>query len=384
MQVFKAYFKVLNKFKGQLIMYICIFAVIFFSFIIPNINDNAKGQYVETICKFAVYDYDSSAASRELVSYLSGIHDLKEIGADEKETIQDELYARNVDCVLRIKAGFEEALKTGITDEYIETVVISGTNKATLFESDVNKFISYVDTYAGAGETVEQAVKKSEEALNVNVDVTLSDAGDAAVHSSMYYFFSYLGWVLIVMLITGISPILMVFDRKELRDRIFCSSYKFSSLNREMMYGIFVTGLGICAVFTMIGMIYFKGDMLSSKGGLQLLNMCCYMTVALAFAFMISKLAHNLEMLSMMGNIISLGMAFLCGVFVPAEYLGSKVIAVAHFLPTYWYVRATTEIDNIISGINAEIWECMGIELLFAAAIIVVGVVITRTKRTAR
>ena len=39
-------------------------------------------------------------------------------------------------------------------------------------------------------------------------------------------------------------------------------------------------------------------------------------------------------------NTISLGMCFLCEVFVPMELIGDNVKIVAQFLPAYWYETA--------------------------------------------
>ena len=99
--------------------------------------------------------------------------------------------------------------------------------------------------------------------------------------------------------------------------------------------------------------------MFTAAGLGNLLNMVCYMFVAMALAFLASKIVRNEEGFSMIGNIVSLGMAFLSGIFVPMEFLGAGVIKLAHFLPAYWYV---------------------GIEVLFAAAIITIAIVIDRAR----
>ena len=95
MQVFKAYFKVLNEYKKPMIMYIVIFAIVLFVFIIPNLAGKNEG-YIEKSCDFAVFDYDNSKASKGFVNYLSKGNEVVEIAGDEKEIIQDELYYRNM------------------------------------------------------------------------------------------------------------------------------------------------------------------------------------------------------------------------------------------------------------------------------------------------
>lgn len=78
-----------------------------------------------------------------------------------------------------------------------------------------------------------------------------------------------------------------------------------------------------------------------------------------------------------------MGMSFTCGVFVSMSVLGKGVRAFAHFLPVYWY-----EIVNEIIGSNAEftvaqkttIFQGIGIQLLFAAAILSAGLAVSKYK----
>ena len=65
-------------------------------------------------------------------------------------------------------------------------------------------------------------------------------------------------------------------------------------------------------------------------------------------------------------------MSFLCGVFVKQSLLGEEILNVGKFLPAYWYVRA----NNMIFGGDGavfdqkEVWVSIGIEALFAAAML--------------
>ena len=81
--------------------------------------------------------------------------------------------------------------------------------------------------------------------------------------------------------------------------------------------------------------------------------------------------------------VLTLGMSFLCGVFVSLEILGKGVRTVAHFLPVYWY-----EVNNnLIAGnrtlSSSQMTElCQGliIQLLFAAALLGTALVFRRNQ----
>ncbi len=381
MQVFKAYFKVLNQYKGSVIRYITIFVIILYFFIVPALAESDNQDYVEKKCAFTVFDYDNSQASKGVIDYLSKRNTLVEIKADEKEVIQDELYYRNIVCALRIPKGFERHLKEGTAEDFLEVVTIPGTRASAAFETQLDGCLSAVATYIDAGFSVSEAMEKAEKALDVNVEVSLSDGGDDTVHTGRYYYYNYLAWVLMCVMIEGISPCLLVFSRDEMKKRMECSAYRFSRFNKELMLSVFVSGLMICGVFVLVSVAGFKNEMLNVSGLLNIINMLCYMLVALAIAFLTSRLLHRVDLLAMVSNIISLGMAFLCGIFVPRQFLGDNIVKVAHFLPAYWYSEAVTALDRYTSGMLPDIMKYMGVELLFAVVLVVLALAISRKQQ---
>lgn len=366
MQVFKSYFKIINKHKGQMILYLCIFVGIMSILSFNGFNGSNK-DYETSKPKFAVFDYDDSVQSNALVDYLNRTCTLQTIKDDTKETMQDELFARNVNSVLIIRKGYS-----------LDIVTIPDTQAATTFEASINSFNKMFDAYTAAGYTPEEAASAVQSSLSQNAKVSLLGGKNITSHSTIYYSFSYLGWLLLCLMIISVSPVLGVFSRKEIRERIACSSYKFINFNRELFLGVVVTGLLVCAVIFASITILSKGAVLSYAGLLYLLNMLCYMIVCLSFAFLLSKITANDHALNMIANTVSLGMAFLCGIFVPEEFLGDNILKAAHFLPAYWYNQAVKNIDFHLTESVSTIFTCMGIQLLFALAIITIALRISK------
>lgn len=369
MQVFKSFFKVLNRHKGQMIMYICIFVSIMSILSAQKAFDNTKS-YETQKPKFAVFDYDDSIQSRALTDYLSDSCTLVKIKNDKKETMQDELFARNVNSILIINEGYS-----------LDIVTIPDTRAATTFESCVNSFNKMYNAYTAAGYSPDEAASSVKNALSQKASVSLLSGRDITAHSKLYYSFSYLAWLLLCLMIVSVSPVLSVFSKKEIRERIECSSYRFINFNRELFLGVVVTGIMVCAVIFAAITTMFGGDTFSRTGLMYTINMICYMLVCLAFAFLFSKLTRNDQVLNMLANTVSLGMAFLCGIFVPEEFLSDNIIKAAHFLPAYWYNQAVKNIDFHPDSAMPTILSCMGIELLFALAIIVVALQLGRMRK---
>jgi hypothetical protein len=72
-----------------------------------------------------------------------------------------------------------------------------------------------------------------------------------------------------------LCPVLQVFSKKEIKERTSCSSYKFANYNRELLLGVILTGLVVCAVIFVSATIMFKGSTFSFSGFLFTLNMLC-------------------------------------------------------------------------------------------------------------
>ena len=381
MQVFKLYFKILNKNKGQIFMYVGIFMGILFGFILPNTEDSSPKDFTESTTKYAIFDYDNSELSKGVADYLEENHRKKTIKNDSEEVIQDAMYNMDVSCVVRILEGFEEGFLKGEGDKYIEVYRIPGLSMAVLFEEDMRSYLNITDSYVKAGFETSASLDKAKEAQELEVEVTLPQGKKLNDYGITHWFFSYLPWIFIGMCVCAIAPVLVVLDKKVVRDRIECSSYKFTKMNSEIILGVIVTGAFICCIFAVVAAVGFK--MTFSKGALYIGNMFCMMAVALAITFLISKITEKGAVISLLANVVSLGMAFLTGVFVPMEMLSDAVIKIAHFLPSYWYERAVLEIDNYTSKSLMEILSYMGVQLLFAVAIAMAGVVASKKRRVA-
>lgn len=378
MQVFKSYFKILRRYVGQVLMWLGIF--IGMMMIILNVSSEEETEYTDKQCLFAYSDHDGSSISKELTDYLSEHHERVADIDEDKESVQDALYNRTIHCYLVIPEGFGEAVKTGNADGMLKLMTIPGTDTASLFEGDMNGFMQKLSTLMAAGYDEGEAADIIGDSLKVHAEVELK--GNKSYFSKQERLYSYIPWILLMQLVNVITPILMVYNKKELRNRIECSAYKYVNINKELLLAVIITGLGVCVPYVMMDGIMLRDNLLTVQSGLYMTNMLVYMLVAVNIAFLFSKVAANDQVVSMLSNIVGLGMAFLSGVFVPMQYLGAGVIRVAHFLPAYWYVIACENIYKNGSGKLGVTLQAMGVQILFAVAIFVITLVVGKNKKS--
>lgn len=382
MQVFKLYFKLLYKSSLSVIIYVMIFTAIV-GFVLP-VNQNTKTQaFSDYKCKYALFDYDNSEESEALAGYLSKEHEYTEIANDEADTIQDELYNRNVLAVVKIKKGYGKKFDTETISQYLEIYAIPQTVYANLVENDINSYVSTLKVYIAAGYSCDEAIERVNSHDAVGINVSYPDGEYVNERKLIDYEFTYLGWVLIAMLITLITPVLIKLNEKSVRARIECSAYRFSRLNKEMLLGVSVTGIAFAVYFTLLAYVMCKDELVTGNGFLLVCNMLCMIITAMSMAFLVSKLTDNCQAITMISNVVSLGMSFLCGVFVPMELLGTFVTRIAHFLPVYWYVKLIDETRQAGGLKTDRAFMYMAIQLMFAAVIVIAALVISKNKRQA-
>lgn len=378
MRVYKVFFQILNKQKGQLIMYLGIFLGIALILSFHELNQG-NITFETASYSFVVYDEDDSDASRGLVRYLEKNNEKIEI-EDDEETIQDELYNRNIHCVIRIPENFGKALKENGELEKLTILSVPGTIYKQTFETLTSQYITLVRGYLAGGFPVETALEKAEKMIDQNVSVTVGDGG-STTHSYLYYLFAYAPYILLSLCTVGIVPVFIVFHKEEVKNRILCSSYSLMRTNGELILGTVTASFLFGALFLLMSLALGGSAMLSFRGWLFALNVFTFLLVAMGLVFLLGQILKKTSVISMASNVISLGMCFLSGIFVPLEYLGDGVIRIAHFLPTYWYVLGVRFIDSYVEGESlSQLWQYIGIQILFAVALIAVGLAYSKTK----
>ena len=124
--------------------------------------------------------------------------------------------------------------------------------------------------------------------------------------------------------------------------------------------------------------------MFSKQGLIYILNSLIFTICTVTIAFLISNLINNKNAINGIVNVVALGSSFLCGAFIPVEWLPKGVLKIAHILPSYWYIQ-TNELVKSIEEINVQtikpaIFNMMML-LIFSFGFIVVSNIVSKNKR---
>lgn len=391
MQVFNTFLKVALKKIPSIITYVIIFFSV--SVVIVSINTSDEAIYESERLNITVFDNDKTDESRALIEYLSKSNDIVEKEMTQQE-ITAELFYRVTDYVLTINEGYAEKLNGGETDGLFTSLTLPMTYSTAYADSQINQYISTVNMYRAGGSTVAEAVKKAAESdVKTEITVETFGNGDGEYDAFAYNYYRLLPYLFLTVIITGISGVMVAVRRKILRERILCAPISNVTFTSQLVLGTVLVSFIVWLFMVVASALLIGVDVLfTTQGALIILNSLVFMLVVVAISVLIctfisgTSTANRAQtVIVMISNIVSLGMSFLCGVFVPQALMGEGIATVGRLLPAYWYVQA---LDNI-AQMNGQkfdmttVLSSMGIELLFAAALFSVALVVTKAKKTA-
>lgn len=379
MAVFKAYMKIAWKNKWMILLYLGIFfcVTILFQRFVP---EGAEGYTAESV-PVGIVDEDGGEAAESLINYIGRTNETILL-EDDRESLQEDLFYRNVGYIVRIPDGFMEKCILG--EEKIEAVTVPGTYAGYYVDQQVNSYMVYARSYAAAGFTETEIA--SAMAHRDKAEVTLVDfSGNAGQVPAYTFYYRYLPYLLLSVLGYVMGYILMGFRRGSLPQRMRASAVperrqSVEGLAASLVIALALWGIGVAASVVMYGQdIYESGKLIW-----YLLNSLVMMLTALSLAYLVGTLVKSSNALSGIVNIISLGMCFVCGVFVEISYLSAGVRKAAQFLPVYWYETVNTLLTDhgtVAGSTRTAVLSGIGIQIIFAIAFVCVTLAVTKKSR---
>ena len=151
-------------------------------------------------------------------------------------------------------------------------------------------------------------------------------------------------------------------------------------LANSCIYSFLIWVLYIAVGFFAVG----KDSLMSGNGLLYIGNSFVFCVCATTIAYLISQLVRGKNAVNAVMNIVALGSSFLCGCFVPAEFLPDSVLTFAHVLPSFYYVDANNKIlrlENTDFETIRPVLINMAIVLGFSILFVIVANIISKRKQ---
>ena len=379
MIVFKTILKILNKLKGLIILY----TIMLISVTLVNQTSDNVDSFEEVKPSVIIVNNDKSknGVTNHFIKYLENHMEVKDIDIGNEEKIDDALFYRDVSLVVYIPDGFGDDLldSKDVSVEY----KISGDKGSSygkmLVQNYFDSFNIYNNYYDG-----DELFDRLDNALNVDVNVEVKSKLDTNSLSRMARFFNFLNYAILAGCVYSISMILASLKSENVRKRTIVSSYDYKKYNRIVLEACSIVIIGMWLLYMILALIIFKDLFISMNGLWYVINSFVFSLCSLCIGFLIGNVTQNKGAISGIVNVVSLGSSFLCGCFVPFEFMPDYVIKIAHIFPTYYFVinnEALKVMDNFsLSSVSPLIFN-IGIVLIFGFCFVIITNYVSKKKQ---
>lgn len=376
MTVFKAFLKIVKKNKGLIILYTAM--LIIFAGSNMSTNDN-NTNYVSSKPVIKVVDKDNGIISKNLIKYLEDNCKLSKI---EEDNIDDALFNRQIQYAIYIPENYSKDFLDG-KNPSLDVKKINHFN-SSLSEMILNRYITVANTYQKDIKDTDKLISTIEETLKNKSDVKVKSKlkTDSLERAAFYY--TFLSYSILAALVYVICIILSSFRNINISKRNIVSSVNYKKLNLQLLLSSFSFSFVLWLLYVLLSFVLIGNIMFTPRGLVFIVNSLLFTICATAIAFMIGNIVQNKNAISGIVNVVAIGSSFLCGVFVPMEWLPSYVVNMGKIFPTYWYVETNnylTTIENVNSSNIIHILINMLIILVFTIIFIIISNIVYNKKR---
>ncbi|MCI9038622.1 MAG: ABC transporter permease [Clostridia bacterium] len=391
MTVFKTFLKVLNKCKFSVILNTVILLI--FAGVNMQASDTQMN-FEATKPDILIVNQDTNIGiTQNLTKYLEGNCEIIAV-KDNEDAINDALFYRDVNYVIYIPQNYRQDVLKGENPEiqikstgdyqasYAEMLLARYVKVQNIY---VKELVKQTDNKTLADEKVEnEIIEKINQTISKQTEIEMTSKLDTTGLEKATFYYNFANYTLLAGAILVICLILSSFHEERIRKRTIVSSMKYQKHNRILLLGNGLFALVLWLFYVFISFFVVGNVMFSMQGIIYMINSFVFTLCALTIAFLVGSIINNKNAMNGIVNVIALGSSFLCGAFVPVEWLPDTVLKIAHILPSYWYIQSN-ELVKTMEEFNLEtlkpIMINMGVVLLFAIGFIIVANLIERKKR---
>lgn len=379
MTVFKTFWKILNKNKVIVIIY----TVMLLIFGVSNMQTSEKSMnFVASKPDVVIVNYDEEkGVTKDFIKYITDNSNIVEIETDE-EKINDALFYRDANYVIYIPENYNKDFMEGKNPQ-IE-IKSTGDYQASLEEMLVSRYIKVANIYQKSIDNEYELIAKINETLSKQAKTEITSKLDTNTISKATFYYNFASYSILSCLLLIISLILSSFNEERTRKRIAVSSTNYKKHNRILLLSNCCYSLILWLFYVIISFIILRDIMTTAIGVVYIINSLVLTICATTIAFFIGNLVSNKGTINGIVNVVALGSSFLCGAFVPMEWLPDSVLKIAHTLPTYYYI-STNEALKTLEKFNFATLKPLIVNMVimlgFAIVFIILANVVSRRKR---
>ena len=379
MIVFNAFFKVVKKYIGVIILY----TVMLISFgSINYATNNEDMTFSNRLPDILIINNDEEVGlTKNLINYLKENANVLDIENNE-EKINDAIFYREVNYVIYIPKNY----RVDTLNKLNPTLDIKSANDydSAYTSMLLTRYLNVQNTYLKYTNNENELINSINNNLSYKTNIEITSKLDTSKLTKTSRFFNFASYSIMAVIIYIICLVISSFNKDAIKKRTIISSMNYKKYNKYILLSSFIYSSIIWILYVILSFIIIGSSMFSLRGLIYILNTFIFSFVALTLALLISNLIKSKGAISGIVNVIALGQAFLCGAFIPSEFLGENIIKYSKILPAYWYnnsndLLSTIEVINIVN--LKPILLNMIVLVIFAVIFIVINNIVSKHRQ---
>lgn len=379
MIVFNAFFKVVKKYIGVIILY----TVMLISFgSINYATNNEDMTFSNRLPDILIINNDEEVGlTKNLINYLKENANVLDIENDE-EKINDAIFYREVNYVIYIPKNY----RIDTLNRINPTLDIKSANDydSAYTSMLLTRYLNVQNTYLKYTNNENELINSINNNLSYKTNIEITSKLDTSKLTKTSRFFNFASYSIMAVIIYIICLVISSFNKDAVKKRTIISSMNYKKYNKYILLSSFIYSSIIWILYVILSFIIIGSSMFSLRGLIYILNTFIFSFVALTLALLISNLIKSKGAISGIVNVIALGQAFLCGAFIPSEFLGENIIKYSKILPAYWYNNSNDLLSSIevINMVNLKpILINMIVLVIFAIIFIVINNIVSKRRQ---
>jgi len=379
MTVFKTFLQVLKKNKFIVIMYTVIL-LIFGNFSMQS-NQSSTNFEASKPTVFIVNEDKEEGITKDFIKYIKEKCDMAEI-ENSKEAIDDALFYEDLSLAVYIPQNFGKDFMEGKEPEI--TIKKRDSYYGSLAEMLLQRYIKVATIYQKNIKNEDELVAKINETISKDIETEVTTKIDTSALTKAARYYNFSSYSFLACLIYIISLIISTFNEEKVQKRTTISSYNYKKFNRILLLGNSLYAFVLWILYVVMSFVFVGPTMASINGLLFIANSFIFVICATTLAFFIANFVKNKDSINGIVNVIGLGSSFLCGAFIPQEWLPETVKIIGHVFPTYYFITGNETIAKLekfnIDTLMPVIVNA-GIVIAFSVVFVILTNLVTKKRR---
>lgn len=331
MIIYNAFMKILKTCLPMIVLY----TVILIAFAGINTKSDANtSQYLADKPDIIIVDHDRTKVSDDFIAYMDKRCTIKKDIAN----IDDALFYRDVNMIIQIPKGFSDDLR--LAEKVDVTVKSAPDYQASLAKLYLERYIKTAQIHASMASSNEEWLDGIHDTWKNVSRVHVESKVDVDTLSHIAFYFNFSSYSILAACVYVICMILNSFQKTSIQKRMLVSAVSKRKFNGILLMCNGIFALVFWGLYVLLGRCLLGAEVFSDHGMIFILNSFLFTLCAVSMAFLISNLTHDKNAVNGIVNVVALGSAFLCGAFLPMDFLPDFVLKIAHVLPSYWFIKS--------------------------------------------